>query len=589
MSTATLTPEQRSAVEATGPIQVISAGPGTGKTHTMVEKIAHLLEVRRREPECITAVSFTRNAAGELRKRAIERVGKRANGITFGTSTSLALRVLREGAKFIGLPSGITVYDDQDRKDILDELRTSLRCREPQRDVLAAVRSVIENPGMSIDEAFALAEIEDPHKVRGVVEAYVDRLRSSAAVDLEGIIPRAIGLLESCADRDFVDTWRRRARSLIVDEYHDTSETESRFYEILAPQEFIVVGDPRQEIYSFRGTSKRFLEDLAARDGAVRTSLTQSFRSGRAVVEAANNLIAKNLDAPPEQLVPANEDGRVAIFKVEDYSTLTGIRWNLEGNATVAILARTNMELEDVVKLLRLTGVPTESLSTPRAFYRLAEVRAFHAALRCAYNPRDAIATRTVCAEFPGMPRPDSEAWFAAVLTATETERPLLEVIGWRFGKANLMQVARTAADVLTKAYETEGRTSRADNVREAFRQVEQFAEISGDDLEAFVDWLQHKEIADRIRPERTTPAIDVGTIHAAKGLEWDVVYLVGAYEGCLPHERAIAENRIDEERRLAYVAVTRARRDLFVIYPIISNAPPSRFCAEMREAPSHV
>ncbi|TAL43979.1 MAG: ATP-dependent helicase, partial [Salinibacterium sp.] len=393
----TPTPEQFAAIRSPNPRRTMIAHPGTGKTFALVELIADMLERRDREPECITATTFTRNAAGELRERVIDRCGGRACGVLFGTSHSIALKIVRSRARLLGFPSRIVIYDEQDQTDILKDIIATLKLN---RCTLSGARDAIEDRRSGAPGAW---EVQELH----AAEEYEARCRRAGAVDLGWIIPLALKVLRT--DRTALAEWHRRARYLIVDEAHDTAPPEWALYQMLEPVELAVVGDPNQNIYRFRGTSTAFLRAAAAPPAEV-VFLTQSFRSTEPVVRAANNLVSHNPEQPPEKLRSAAGSGNVNAVRsstfAEQATVLVGVCQHYLSLGSVGLLSRTNRDLEFQVRALRGAGVTVRELTTPRAFYALPEVRAFHAHLRAVYNPHDEVATRLVLAHWPAAPAP---------------------------------------------------------------------------------------------------------------------------------------------------------------------------------------
>lgn len=576
------TPEQRAAIDLTSNRRVLICGPGTGKTFTLVEIIADLIERRGRSAECITAVSFTKNAAGELKERVVKRIGPKAFGITFGTAHSVALKIVRSRARELGYASPeITVYDEQDKRDVM-------------KDVIATLKS-----DLGIEKALELLfELRNdlagewPAAHFRVVREYEARLMRACAIDLDGILPLALRILRT--DARALSDWSRTARYLIVDEYHDTAPEEAALYAALSPKEVVIVGDPNQEIYRFRGTTNEFLLGAAKAEGAAVFYLTQSFRSGSKVVDAANALISHNPPQPEEKLRPAIVGGSVEVvdsptFEAQAEAFREFARGALGDSLSCAILARTNRELSHVVRALKEKAVPVHELSIDRSFYALDEVRAFHGALRAAWNPRDEIAASLVCRYWPGVPRPKSAEWFAARQEANATDEPLLRVLRWSTvfdadcpkgsRSLSLRVCAQYCAKSIGSAFRDAGLTTRAENVEKAAEKALDFAETwNTDELSDFLDWLQHRELREARANARKGPAVECGTIHAAKGLEWDVVAIAGCHEGVMPI--GTADER--EERRLAYVGVTRARRSLRLFTCRETDRERSRFLEEM-------
>ena len=570
------TPEQQAAIDSRAKRRVIIAHPGTGKTFTIVEILADYLENRLRAAECITAVSFTRSAAAELRERARTRVGWKARDVMFGTSSALALAIIRECHRAVGLPRAVTIYDEVDQRDVMQNVIESRKLSG------LSVKKAIE----ALSAARARQAGEWSAKAMDAAQAYELQIKKAGAIDLEQLLPLAVLALQE--DKRALTRWRFRCRYLIVDEYQDTAPAEAALYAILQPEELVIVGDPNQEIYAFRGTTNRYLLDAGAVEGTETFFLSQSFRSTAAVVDAANNLISHNPDQPAEKLKPARDGGEFVVHQVEDEEQEANLiirtcKRALDAGETIAILSRTNRRIGTAFGALRNAGLPIHELSLPRSFYRLQEVRTFHAAFRALHNPLDEIAVSTLCETWPGLPRPNSDEWFDAQREVNLTDVPLLELADWDllgFDAVRFEQLVSRVTTTLSTIYEEAFRETRAANVADAGDRALAWAQASGDvSLRDFVDFLQSREIEAAPRPEGADEAVNIGTVHGAKGLEWDQVLIVGAEEGHMPHERA----DLAEERRLAYVGVTRARVGCGLT-AIASGKQLSTSCFELRE-----
>lgn len=565
-----LTPEQSGAVASRSKLRVIHAGAGTGKTTTLVEVIADLVEGRGRESECITAISFTRNAAAELEERVEARLARR-HSILFGTSHSLALKILRSGARRLGYSCEPIIYDEQDTADVLRAVAHEHKLT--QRDVTAAIEAA--RAGTPVTSELVAAAAAD----------YENRLLHAGAIDYDLILLLALRVLREHAD--LKSRWEWRCRYLIVDEYQDTAPEERALYDALAPREMVVVGDPQQSIFGFRGTSSLGLLDLAAKEWADVHYLMQSFRSGTHIIGAANRLIALAPDAPEKMLRP-NEgvvDKVEVIHAMDDWANNVRARFN--AGQTVAVLARTN-DLAATAKLALGESVPVASLATDRPFYALEEVRIFHAALRATIGAADKVTVNLVRKGFFAL-MPD-RTWREADVASIRNDRTILEVLEWGcLGLSeDLVERATEIAEKLAKKYEDGSLVTRASSVREALRRVTlAAADHPKLSIPAFCDMVAMREVIAR-RKEDATPraAIDYGTIHAAKGLEWDAVYLFGFDEGVIPSRQSKTEEDVHEERRLAYVAITRARKYLGIVTGV-GGAQASPYIEQMLEDPA--
>lgn len=562
------TPEQAAAIAGEEPNRVIIACPGTGKTFTLVRIIADLIEARGRSPECIAAVTFTRQAARELRERVSAHVVGKADRITFGTSTALALEIVRRYHHVAGLRHMPTVYDENDCRDVMKATGERL-----------GIRSVSTSRALSV--ANGATGVESDAETDRLVAAYFRALTDANAVPLDHLISRASFVLQE--SEEAAREWSFRCRYLVVDEFQDTAADEVELYDALEPRSRVLVGDPNQELYRFRGTDRRYLMDAAGAEGAGVYNLTRSFRSLEGVTGPANRLISRNPEhgAP---IIPAGDGGRTWIAGPQEVVNLDSdivyaVREELQEGLSVAVLGRTNRVVDEAAQALERAGVPVYRLASPRLFHRLPEVRALFGALRAALNPRDEIAIGCIAREWDRIPTPRSDPWFDAVQRSNALDTPLLHELGWKVPEGEgLRALAGMFAADLVRIYRETGRTTRAENVHRALGDVEDFATAHGDDIEAFVDWLTMREIRDAVGAEPPEGSVHLGTIHAAKGLEWDSVVVVGFEEGCLPSERG----EIEEERRIGYVAITRAREAIGFVW-CRERGKVSSFVREMR------
>jgi len=591
MSATRATDEQAAAINSTHRYRVIVAHPGTGKTFTLARIVGELVR-RFRTPEAVTAVTFTRNAAAELRDRIAGIVGERdARRIHIGTSTAIALKILRSKPSAYGYPDEITVYDDTDAADVLDDIRVRLGLdhkvsTKRARELIEAKRR--GEPG------------EWTREEERLTSEYVETLRRAGAVEVAEIIDRAVWLMAH--DADVRDRFQYRARCLVVDEYHDTAPNERELYRVLDPREVVIVGDPNQEIYGFRGTSNQFLLGAAADEASEVHILSRSFRSDRAIVAAARNLIARN-PAQPDRAIEARPGAapgavharRFTAWPDHDEAIVEIVRGASHRGESSAVLVRTNREVALIIRAIRAAGVEVVPLSSERSFLALSEVRLYHAMIRAAINPRDEIAARLVMDADPDLPRWRSPDGFTARIAARQNDQAVLDVVGWtdQHSIDDPGAYADQARREIVERYEGDGLHTRATNVEEAaLRAAQWLDDHPGEGLTEYLDSITAIELGDMTAPDETIPR--VGTAHAAKGLEFDVVVVAGMVDGSFPlapRRDADPVAHLWEERRLFYVAATRARHTLYVM----SCTPPddprrqvvSQFVGEMLTPPT--
>ncbi len=635
---ADLNPEQRAAVaHLEGPLLVL-AGAGSGKTRVIAHKLAHLVRCGAFAPEHLAAVTFTNKAAREMRERATGLLGTEAAGrLTVCTFHSLGLRILRAEHRLAGLPRAFSVLDAADARALLREVMTDRggAPRPAEAEALAHRISLWKNAGLGPEEAAG----EDA-AAAALYAAYERRLAAYRAVDFDDLVLKPLRLLETRPEA--LARWRDRLRYLLVDEYQDTNETQYRLLRALAGPEgrFTVVGDDDQSIYAWRGARPDNLRRLAEDyPGLTVIKLERNYRSTGPILAAANALIAANPHVFPKRLrsergggepprLVTCRDGRHEAAWVVGEILLRHRRDRVPLSA-FAILYRGNHQSRPFEEALREAGLPYE-LSGGTGFFERAEVKDLMAYVRLACNPDDDAAfLRVVNVPARGI-GPATLERLAAY--ATEHGLSLLEAaldpslshVLDRHTGARLRGFAQWIVDLgdrgargdpAAAVREIVEHTGYLDHLRttaqgaSAREAAEAAAARRVENVEHLLDWIGRMaaeeprlalaDVAARLaladmleRRERGRDAVRLSTLHAAKGLEFDHVYLVGLEEGLLPHRSAVEAGDVAEERRLAYVGITRARRTLTLTHAERRHrrgkpepAEPSRFLAEIPAA----
>ncbi|GAP64794.1 DNA/RNA helicase, superfamily I [Mizugakiibacter sediminis] len=628
-----LNPQQRAAVEyCDGPLLVL-AGAGSGKTRVITEKIAHLIARHGLAPAKIAAITFTNKAAREMRERVAKLVkAEAAEALTVCTFHALGLKFLQLEHARAGLRRGFSVLDADDGEAILKDL--AVKARKP--DELAALRHLIgrlKNEGLSPEQALARARSPGEQDAAAMYALYQQRLATFNAVDFDDLIRLPVAVLSE--DAEARAAWRERLRYLLVDEYQDTNTAQYALLKLLAGERgaFTAVGDDDQSIYAWRGANPQNLDQLGRDWPALRViKLEQNYRCARRILRAANALIAHNAhlhakklwsehaEGPPIRVLECrdgeHEAERVAAGLVHLAEKLKA-RWH-----EFAILYRGNHQARALEKALRLARVPYH-LTGALSFLDRGEVKDVLAYLRLLANPADDAAflrvvnvpkreigqtsleklaelararhlslleaARSDAALKQLAPRPASAlAGFVALLDELrrEAERlPAAELVETVLARTRYAEaLAQQAPDAAT-------RERRLGNLRELadwFRAMQKDGARAGD-LAAQLALLTH---ADRDDPGN---AVRMMTLHAAKGLEFRCVFIVGLEEGTLPHEGALDEGRLEEERRLMYVGITRAKEHLVLSWAararrygeVLANEP-SRFLKELPAGDLH-
>jgi DNA helicase II / ATP-dependent DNA helicase PcrA len=625
---ADLNPAQREAVLHTeGPVLVI-AGAGSGKTRVLTRRIAHLLGAVGVKPPEILAITFTNKAAGEMRERVQDLVGPPARAAWVMTFHSACGRILRREAQRLGYRSNFTIYDQADQirlvKRCLEELE-----RDPKRFTPRGIHSQISNAKNTLvgpaEYTERVASFYD-QTVAEVYDLYQKRLFASNAVDFDDMLFLTVDVLERFPEAR--EKWQEAFRYILVDEYQDTNHAQYRLLQLLAEKHrnLFVVGDPDQSIYSFRSADIRnVLEFEKDFEGGVTYTLDQNYRSTQNILDAANGVIQHNRDRLEKNLWSELGEGEpVRVIEVEDehaearYVAAEIALLVEEGfnGSEIAVFYRTNAQSRVLEDVLVRQGIAYQVIGGPR-FYERAEVKDLIAYLQVLDNPYDAVSLLRIAnrprrgigdsslarlqtwadqreislweataeAEMAGVGAAPQKALKAfrgtiesLMSAAQELEVPeLIEAVLQRSGYIESLEAERTI--------EAEG---RIENLQELVSVAREWREQAEDTtLSAFLQEISLYSDQDAIRGDGSL--VTLMTLHNAKGLEFRAVYLIGMEEGIFPHSRSIEEQGIEEERRLCYVGMTRAKERLTLLhtssrmlYGGRSHNLPSRFLDEV-------
>jgi DNA helicase-2/ATP-dependent DNA helicase PcrA len=625
-----LNPVQREAVlHVDGPLLVL-AGAGSGKTRVIAQRIAYLVACGV-DPRQILAVTFTNKAAGEMAQRVAAILAARPGAgrpPLVATFHSTCARVLRAEIHHLKYPRSFVIYDEDDRLALVRECYRELGLDERALTPAGAIARIsrAKNQLLGPEEAAAAARGPREADVARLYAHYAARLRALGALDFDDLLGLTVELF--ARHPDVLGYYRTLWRYVLVDEYQDTNAAQYRLLRQLAGvhRNLCVVGDPDQSIYRFRGADLRNILDFE-RDfpGCRVVRLEQNYRSTGRILEIAAAVIAHNQARKDKGLWTENARGEVArLFRARDEGeealwvarTVAELRAEGQPLDGVAVLYRTNAQSRVLEDAFRIAGLPYHIVGSVR-FYERKEIKDALAYLRLATNPADDLAFRRALG---APPRGIGRATLARVEElASRAGTPLLttasraaEELGGRAGRAlgefvrlieELTSRAvpgplgeRVAALVdgsgLRAALRREGTAeaeSRLENLDELVVAAEEFADRSeGGDLGAFLDSVAL--IADVDELQEARPGVTLMTLHSAKGLEFPTVFLTGLEEGVFPHGRALEdEEGVEEERRLAYVGLTRAKERLFLSYAAERRLggyaglrEPSRFLLEM-------
>ncbi len=638
--TDTLNEAQRRAVEVPGGPLMILAGPGSGKTRVITHRIAHLVQERGIPPWRILAVTFTNKAAREMRERIEVLLGDKATSLTMGTFHSICARLLRREGEAIGLSRDFVIYDTDDQMSLIRTIEAELdidQKRFTPRAILSAISSAKNERrdaasfGRSVDNYFE--EI-----VGRVFERYEAALRRSGAVDFDDLLGRTLELFEK--HPEIQQQYAERYLFALVDEFQDTNLVQYQLARALSSVHgnLTVVGDPDQSIYSWRAADIRNLLDFE-RDfpGATTVLLEQNYRSTGHILRVAHAIISKAEGRPEKDLWTSNPDGeRVveyeATYGEEEAQFIGGeiqrlLRGDRYKTSDIAVMYRTNAQSRAIEEAFIAMGVRYRIVGGTR-FYDRREVRDLIAYLRIVHNEYDTVAfDRIVNVPTRGIGETTVNTLIAASVEmgisvlavahravygplgdgvpelstrARGAIQGFLEIVESFGAQRDNMSVAqlldRLLAQVDYRAHLTKTDREHADvrweNVQELRNVAAQYEEVEEDSsLAAFLEEVAL--VSDVDDPESDTPdAVTLITLHSAKGLEYDVVFMPGMEEGLLPHIRALDDPaQMEEERRICYVGITRARERLYLsrarrrfMYGQVKGNPASRFLRDLPE-----
>jgi DNA helicase II / ATP-dependent DNA helicase PcrA len=627
---ADLNPAQREAVLTTeGPLLVI-AGAGSGKTRVLTYRVAHLLAACGVKPNEILAITFTNKAAGEMKERVERALGPVARAIWIMTFHSACGRILRREAERLGYRSNFTIYDQADQvrlvKACLEELE-----RDPKRFVPRGIHSQISNAKNQLvgpDEYAARVASFYDQTVADVYALYQRRLFTSNAVDFDDMLMLTVEVLQRFPEAR--EKWATAFRYVLVDEYQDTNHAQYVLLRLLADrhQNLMAVGDPDQSVYAFRGADIRNILDFEKDFPNTKViPLEQNYRSTNTILNAANNVISHNRERKEKNLWSDLGEGEpVHVVETEDEHSearfvASEIAALIEGGYSareIAVVYRTNAQSRVLEDVLVRQGVAYQVIGGPR-FYERAEIKDAIAYLQVVDNPFDAVSLTRIANRprrgigdtsmsrlvghadglgislWEATARVEEAGVAAAAARAVKQFRSVMETL---MATATDASVATIVEAVLDRSGYVEA--LEAERTIEARGRVENLEELVGvareydaaadePSLSGFLQEISLYSDQDAIRDDEDGGQVTLMTLHNAKGLEFRAVFMLGMEEGIFPHVRSIEENTLEEERRLAYVGMTRAQERLTLTHAMRRNLfgrseanLPSRFLDEL-------
>jgi DNA helicase-2/ATP-dependent DNA helicase PcrA len=633
---ATLNPAQREAVEAIkGPVLIL-AGPGSGKTRVITHRVAYLVKICGINPHNVMAVTFTNKAAREMAERLEQLLGQAVEALTLGTFHAICARILRREGKAIGLESSFVIYDEDDQlrlmKQVLAELNLDPKQYAPQalRSAIGAAKSRLIN---SKDYAQRVSSYFE-EIVQRVYQRYQELLSQGQAVDFDDLLIKTVQLFQ---DRpQILSRYQSRYVHILVDEFQDTNIAQYELMKQLAAKyrNLCVVGDPDQSIYSWRFADLRnilsFEKDYSE---AKVVFLEQNYRSTKTILEVASDVISANVLRKPKKLWTKNEDGAL-VTVIESYNAEEEAQSVV--NEIEKLVSQDQMSLKDCAVMYRVNaqsraleetflryGVPYKLIGGTR-FYQRQEVKDIVAYLRVIHNPQDnvsltriinvparAIGQKTI-SMLQSWARDHSVSLYEALkqicdnTIANEAKqsfpsRIMQALVGFEALLSNLTARSRelTLSGLLDEILKHTGYKEyilgkedgeeRWENIMELKNVASEYNELTPEEaLTAFLEKVSLVSDVDEL--DEKADAVTLITLHQAKGLEFPAVFIVGLEEGILPHRKSFDDpEEMEEERRLCYVGITRAKKRLYLLRSYRRSLfggstanPPSRFLQDI-------
>jgi DNA helicase-2/ATP-dependent DNA helicase PcrA len=630
-----LNPQQRKAVLATDGPLLLLAGAGSGKTRVLTQRIAYLLKEKNVAPWSILALTFTNKAAREMKDRISAIAGPDAEDIWISTFHSMCVRMLRRDIDQLGYNRNFTILDSADQVSVVKQCQKELNIDPKKYDpravlgFISSAKNELKTPEQYGDMIMGPVE----QVAQRVYTLYQKKLKSNNSLDFDDLIMKTIQLFKEAPE--VLEFYQKKFRYVHVDEYQDTNRAQYILVKMLAAgyQNICVVGDSDQSIYRWRGADITNILNFEKDYPNARTILLeQNYRSTKKILEAANKVISKNISRKPKNLWTENEEGHPIRYYTADsehteaYYIVDQIQKAIDRGRDyrdIAILYRTNAQSRVIEEVFVKSGIPYNIVGGTK-FYDRKEIKDMLAYLRLVSNPDDDLSlTRIINVPKRGIGAGTVEKIAAyAAQQGISMYKAIQEVdqigLSARFTSAvvefarliaelesmqEYLSVTELAEEVLKRTeYREELRREGTLEARSRIENIDEFLSVTMEfertneekTLVAFLTDLALVADIDKLdeSEEDRGNAVVMMTLHSAKGLEFPVVFLVGMEEGIFPHSRALFEEvEMEEERRLAYVGITRAEQELFLtralmrtLYGQTKMNPPSRFIEEIPE-----
>lgn len=578
-----------------GPLLVL-AGAGSGKTKVLTHRVAYFIQKGLINPENALLITFTNKAAGEMKERIAKILGGSFSTLPVsGTFHSFSAKVLRIDGENIGIPKSFVIYDDSDQKDLIKQILDGLNLSKDQVNPGSILANISEakNQMLSPSEYQSFARGDWQETIAKVYGLYQKGLKENGALDFDDLLIKAVELFRRFPE--ILSKWQKKLTHIFVDEWQDTNKIQYTLTKLLAGknENITAVGDAAQSIYSWRGADYRNINLLMKDFPNIKViNLEQNYRSTQNILDSANSVISKNKNHPILKLWTEKGRGKKirlfsarngfdeASFVVDEISKLNSYdRYSL---GDVAVLYRTNAQSRVLEEALLHAGIPYTLVGGVR-FYERREIKDIISYLRFLANPKDSVSKKRI--EKIGKRRFEKFEELRVEITDIENQNTL-DILDSLLQKINYLNLFEK---------ETEENIQRLENIKELRSVAAEFPNLN-EFLEnvALVEAEQDSEKRIKLKDNKEgKDAVTLMTLHAAKGLEFPVVFIVGLEEGLFPHSRSLMDaTQLEEERRLAYVGITRAKEILYLTFASKrlyfgekTSSPPSRFISEIPES----
>jgi DNA helicase-2/ATP-dependent DNA helicase PcrA len=625
-SLAGLNPQQTAAVENCDDHLLVVAGAGSGKTRVLTQKIIHLIEEKRIYPNQILAMTFSNKAANEMKSRIRILLPSFEQPHWIGTFHSMCLRILKENHEILGLNPQFSIYDDDDQATLLKQIISDLNL-DPKQLPPKAIRWQIaqaKNETEKVIEYIQENHLLSPNGLE-VAKKYQEYLQKNHAMDFGDLLIRTVLLFRK--HPEVKAKYNQRWKRILIDEYQDTNQIQKELIKELCGPATIVcaVGDEDQAIYSWRGARvENMMEFEQDFPGAKTVKLDQNYRSTKQILTVANSVIKNNQGRREKKLWTENPDGDLAQFYLAEddrgeaafvIDTVQLLQNEGQTFKDMCILYRTHVQSRMLEEEARRRNIPYQILGGMK-FYDRAEIKDVLAFLKLAANPADNVAFERIInkpargvgkqtiAKLYELADRTNQSMFDAIPKIDGSAKALKELGDFYLKFKKIQEVIATEKPtVITErilketgyleAMEREGTIeseTRLENIQELLRSIEEFEESTQQNILLFLDQVSLAAGTDEMDPN--TPMLTMMTVHNSKGLEYPTIFAVGMEEGIFPHQRSIQdydEGEMEEERRLCYVAMTRAEKKLYLtacqrrrLYHDVMFNPISRFIGEI-------